>query len=65
MPEVGFEPTIPEFERATTVHASDSVATVIGILQSCLVSFAPEGQEQEDKSYIHVWAPVTVTVYRK
>jgi hypothetical protein len=30
MPWVGFEPTIPVFERAKTVHASDRAATVIG-----------------------------------
>jgi hypothetical protein len=30
MPLVGFEPTITEFERAKTVHASDRTATVIG-----------------------------------
>jgi hypothetical protein len=30
MPQVGFEPTIPAFERANNVHASDSAATVIG-----------------------------------
>jgi hypothetical protein len=30
MPWVGFEPTIPAFERAKTVHASDHAATVIG-----------------------------------
>jgi hypothetical protein len=28
---VGFEPTIPAFERAKTVHASDRAATVVGI----------------------------------
>jgi hypothetical protein len=27
---VGFEPTIPAFERAKTVHALDRPATVIG-----------------------------------
>jgi hypothetical protein len=32
MPSVGFEPTIPAFERAKTVHALDSAATVIGTL---------------------------------
>jgi hypothetical protein len=32
MPQVGFEPTIPVFERAKTVHASDRAATVIGIV---------------------------------
>jgi hypothetical protein len=30
MPRVGFEPTIPAFERAKTVHALDGAATVIG-----------------------------------
>jgi hypothetical protein len=30
MPQVGFEPTIPVFERAKTVHALDSAVTVIG-----------------------------------
>jgi hypothetical protein len=32
MPGVGFEPTIPAFERAKTVHDLDRAATVIGIL---------------------------------
>jgi hypothetical protein len=30
MPRVGFEPTIPVFERAKTVHAFDRETTVIG-----------------------------------
>jgi hypothetical protein len=30
MPWVGFEPTIPAFEPATTVHILDRSATVIG-----------------------------------
>jgi hypothetical protein len=30
MTRVGFGPTIPEFERAKTVHALDLAATVIG-----------------------------------
>jgi hypothetical protein len=30
MPRVGFEPTIPAFERAMTVHALGRAATVIG-----------------------------------
>jgi hypothetical protein len=30
MPRVGFEPTIPLFERAKTVHALDRSGTVIG-----------------------------------
>jgi hypothetical protein len=32
MPQVGFEPTIKVFERAKTVHDSDSAATVIGFI---------------------------------
>jgi hypothetical protein len=31
MPWVGFEPKIPEFERAKSVHALDRSATVIGL----------------------------------
>jgi hypothetical protein len=31
MPQVGFEPTIPVFERAKTVHSVDRVATVTGV----------------------------------
>jgi hypothetical protein len=30
MPWVGFEPTIPVFERAKTLHALDRAAIVIG-----------------------------------
>jgi hypothetical protein len=30
MPRVGFEPRIPAFERAKTVHALDRAAIVIG-----------------------------------
>jgi hypothetical protein len=30
MPRVGFEPTIPVFEQAKTVHTLDRAATVIG-----------------------------------
>jgi hypothetical protein len=31
MPRLGFEITIPVFERANTVHTLDGEATVIGI----------------------------------
>jgi hypothetical protein len=33
MPQVRFEPTIPVFERAMTVHALDRTATLIGTLR--------------------------------
>jgi hypothetical protein len=34
MPQVAFDPTIPVFERAKTVHALDRAATVIGSVVS-------------------------------
>jgi hypothetical protein len=30
MPRVGFEPTIPVFERVKTIHALDRAASVFG-----------------------------------
>jgi hypothetical protein len=30
MPQMGFEPTIPAFEREKTVHALDRAASVVG-----------------------------------
>jgi hypothetical protein len=33
MPQVGFEPTIPVFERAKTIHTLDRAAAVIGLLR--------------------------------
>jgi hypothetical protein len=40
MPRVGFEPTIPGFERAKTVHALDCAATVIGYVRGVYVKCA-------------------------
>jgi hypothetical protein len=36
-PQVGFEPTIPVFKRAKTVHALDREASVIGNKGNCVV----------------------------
>jgi hypothetical protein len=36
MPQVRFEPTIPVFERAKTVHALDRAATVTGGMAICM-----------------------------
>jgi hypothetical protein len=36
MPSVGLETTIIAFERAKTFHASDSAATVIGLVDFTL-----------------------------
>jgi hypothetical protein len=38
MPHVGFEPTIPVFERAKTVHALHRAATVIGSARGIITS---------------------------
>jgi hypothetical protein len=38
MPRMGFEPTIPVFERAKTVHASDRAATVIGHMSTSVLT---------------------------
>jgi hypothetical protein len=37
MPWVGFDPTIPVFERTKTIHALDRAATVIGWVPSVLL----------------------------
>jgi hypothetical protein len=49
MPRVGFEPTIPVFERAKTVHAVDCAATVIGFQSSLVVTnnFAEESRSSD------------------
>jgi hypothetical protein len=39
MPLVGFEPTIPVFERAKTVHTLDCAATVIGFPLNSISKF--------------------------
>jgi hypothetical protein len=41
MPWVGFEPTIPVFERAKIFHALDGAATVIGLQNSTWQKFQP------------------------
>jgi hypothetical protein len=38
MPQVGFEPTIPVFERAKIIHALDRAATVLGFLYTSIYS---------------------------
>jgi hypothetical protein len=39
MPEVEFEPTTPEFERAKAVYALDRAATAIATHRMCLRKF--------------------------
>jgi hypothetical protein len=40
MPPVGFEPTIPAFERAKTVQDLDRIATVIGVVYTHVSQFS-------------------------
>jgi hypothetical protein len=37
MPQVGFEPTIPAFERSKTVYDLDRAATAIGMFTSRII----------------------------
>jgi hypothetical protein len=48
MPRVGYEPTIPAFERAKTVHALDLTATVIGLTLNSVNSSAPSDISMSD-----------------
>jgi hypothetical protein len=57
MPQVGFEPTIPAFKRAKTVHALDRAAPVIGISPSnitkkILICKCSETYTRPGRSYI-------------
>jgi hypothetical protein len=52
MPQVGLEPTIPAFERAKTVHASDRAAIVIGCQYTHrLIYCRTRGQPTSEISY--------------
>jgi hypothetical protein len=46
MPRVGFEPTIPVFERTKTVHALDSAATTYNLLDYELAECKPMETKQ-------------------
>jgi hypothetical protein len=59
MPRVGFEPAIPVFERAKTVHALDCAATVIGTgstnnLLSLSFFMATHARKQSILAYVKV-----------
>jgi hypothetical protein len=49
MPQVGFEPTIPVFERAKTVHALDRAATMIGFIAYAHRQIILEWSVEEDE----------------
>jgi hypothetical protein len=57
---VGFEPTIPAFERAKTLHASDGEATVIYSISLC----PPLNQLDKILSGIHVFSSFAETIVR-
>jgi hypothetical protein len=60
MHEVGFEPTIPVFERAKTVHALDRAANVIGRLLSCAAKTRRPPQNNETVA-IRMWQRCVIT----
>jgi hypothetical protein len=51
MPQVGFEPTIPVFERAKTVHAWDRVGIVTG--KTSIYTDIANNQLQKGNAYIN------------
>jgi hypothetical protein len=56
MPWVGFEPTIPAFEQAKTVHTSDSAATVVGTTAFGWVDiFRTEGRLWAKHQFFHAF----------
>jgi hypothetical protein len=44
MPRAGFEPAIPVFEQAKTVHGIDYAATVIGKIDTGTLNFVSANQ---------------------
>jgi hypothetical protein len=64
MPRVGFEPTIPVFERAKTVHALDCAATVIGytVTFTCIKENSAMTLQITHSTYMMI-PPDTETVY--
>jgi hypothetical protein len=56
MPRVGFEPMIPVFERAKTVHALDRAATVIGFI----LYTVKQNKQEEAKVMAEIYANTEV-----
>jgi hypothetical protein len=61
MPQVGFEPTIPVFERAQTVHTLDRAATLIG--QSLVYAHYFRRLHTEPISQVRSYHEVLVLMY--
>jgi hypothetical protein len=49
MPQVGFVPTIPVFERAKMVHASDRASTVIGSDENTSITEINDEEQRTSK----------------
>jgi hypothetical protein len=62
MPWVGFEPTIPVFERAKTFHALDRAATVVGTVK-LYMRFTNELIVNVQNFKIQPWALLTHTLF--
>jgi hypothetical protein len=53
MPRVGFEPPIPVFKQAKTVHALDRAATAIGT--PYIINLKKERKQVELKLYVFIF----------
>jgi hypothetical protein len=68
---VGFEPTIPVFERAKTIHAFDRVATVIsfngthGVISQKLQALLTTGVRTSNPRYPLIPACIFPVNYKK
>jgi hypothetical protein len=60
---MGFEPTIPAFERAKTVHALDRVATVIGIRHCVASNYGMTDTHRLDRTAIVFPSKCTLHIY--
>jgi hypothetical protein len=71
MPQVGFEPTIPVFEKTKRVHALDRAAAVIGFVAEHLAQISnkfirlihPEGHAVAISRKVAGWSPDEVDFF--
>jgi hypothetical protein len=66
MRQVGFEPAIPMFDRAKTVHALDCATTVIGTFNSGAIIFQYEpNTSMENISKLHIFHSTRHKILRR
>jgi hypothetical protein len=55
MPQVGFEPTSPAFERTKTFHTLDRAATVFGFVHNKFLLKPPQNEDRSKPFAILKW----------